>query len=78
MVVTDGKSNKPDEAKVAAEEARANGIIIFSVGVGDDISRAELNEIASDPDSSHVLTVKDFTKLNAIKAAFQVRGNLVA
>ena len=40
--------------------------------MGDEISRSELNDIATDPDNRHVLTVKEFNKLSAIRAAFQV------
>ena len=72
IIVTDGKSNRAGETKQAAKDARDHGINIFSVGVGSGIDKAELNEMASDPDSTHVLTVTDFTKLNAIKSAFQV------
>ena len=31
---------------------------------------AELNEIATNPDAGHVMTVNDFSKLSTIKAAF--------
>ncbi|GFR96142.1 collagen alpha-5(VI) chain, partial [Elysia marginata] len=73
IIVTDGKSNNAGATKRAAENARNHGIEIFSVGVGRGISQSELKEMATDPDSSHVLTVTDFTKLNAIKSAFQAQ-----
>ncbi|KAK3780684.1 hypothetical protein RRG08_015474 [Elysia crispata] len=73
IVITDGNSNRPEETKAAADRAKAKGIIIFSVGVGDDVSRSELNGIASDPNNRHVITVKDFSKLNAIRTAFKVQ-----
>ncbi|XP_035826806.1 uncharacterized protein LOC101848762 [Aplysia californica] len=71
VIVTDGRSNKPDETKAAAKLARDHGINVFSVGVGKGISKTELNEMATDPDNSHVLMVDDFSKLSAIKGAFQ-------
>ncbi|GFO24025.1 LOW QUALITY PROTEIN: collagen alpha-5(vi) chain [Plakobranchus ocellatus] len=73
IIITDGKSNRAGETKTAAKDARDHGINIFSVGVGNGISQAELKEMATDPDNTHVLTVTDFSKLNAIKAAFQAQ-----
>ncbi|KAK3798993.1 hypothetical protein RRG08_050229 [Elysia crispata] len=71
IILTDGKSTRPEETKLAAERARNNGIVIFSVGVGNETSRTELTDMASDPDNKHVLTVTDFTKFNSIISAFQ-------
>ena len=71
IIITDGKSNHPDQTKAQAEAARKAGITLFSVGVGSGVSRPELNEMATDPDSSHVFTVDDFSKLAQIKALFQ-------
>ena len=73
IIITDGKSNHPDQTKAQAEAARKAGITLFSVGVGSGISRPELNEMATDPDSSHVFTVDDFSKLAQIKALFQAQ-----
>ena len=72
IILTDGKSNRPEETRLAAERARNHGIVIFTVGVGNETSRAELADMASDPDNRHVLTVTDFTKLNTVISALQV------
>ncbi|RUS89867.1 hypothetical protein EGW08_002397 [Elysia chlorotica] len=77
IILTDGKSNRPEETKLAAARAKNNGIVIFSVGVGNGTSRSELMDMASDPDNRHVLTVTDFTKLNSVISAFQVKLNSV-
>lgn len=71
IIITDGRSNHPDKTKAQAEAARKAGITLFSVGVGAGISKPELNLMATDPDSSHVFTVTDFSKLAQIKALFQ-------
>ncbi|KAK3778041.1 hypothetical protein RRG08_021522 [Elysia crispata] len=73
IILTDGKSTRPEETKLAAQRARNNGIVIFSVGVGNETSRTELTDMASDPDNRHVLTVTDFTKLASTMSAFQVK-----
>lgn len=42
---------------------------VFSVGVGSGVDMSELNAMATDPDSSHVLTVQDFSQLQQITAS---------
>lgn len=71
IIITDGNSNRPDDTMAQAQAARSAGITLFSVGVGSGISRTELNAIATDPDTNHVFTVDDFSKLSDIKALFQ-------
>jgi hypothetical protein len=56
-----------------AAAARQQGIELFAVGVGNFVSTQELNEIATDPDSSHVCTVQDFSQLANLKSAFQAQ-----
>ena len=41
---------------------------VFAVGVGSGVDKTELNAIATDPDSSHVLTVQNFQQLSKITA----------
>ena len=41
---------------------------MFAVGVGGGVDPNELNEIATNPDSTHVLTVQDFSQLSKITA----------
>ena len=54
VIVTDGRSNlnkgnTANEAKQMRQNAE-----VFAVGVGNNVNVAELNEIGSDPDSTHV------------------------
>lgn len=65
IIETDGASKYPEKTKAAAEAARAQGIILMAVGVGD-YDKKEINDIASDPDSEHVFTVADFDQLSTI------------
>lgn len=39
------------------------------MGVGSGVDKTELNEVATDPDNTHVLTVSDFSKLTQITAS---------
>ena len=41
---------------------------VFAVGVGNGVDKTELNTIATDPDSTHVLTVANFQQLSKITA----------
>nr|KAG5705131.1 hypothetical protein BaRGS_030848 [Batillaria attramentaria] len=72
IVITDGKSSDPAETVMAARAARDAGIILFAVGVGSKIDVSELDEIATDPDSSHVFTATDYSVLDSeVKSTFQ-------
>nr|XP_040026161.1 collagen alpha-1(XXI) chain-like [Gasterosteus aculeatus aculeatus] len=50
VVVTDGKSQ--DDVVDASVEARAQGITVFAVGVGSEITTSELVSIANRPSSA--------------------------
>ena len=60
IVVTDGQSNNPTATVAAANNVHASNIIVFAVGVGSNIPIAELNAIASDPDSQFVRLLSTF------------------
>ena len=56
VIVTDGKSNSFSSTTSQAKLARDEGMKIFAIGIGSGINLNELREVASDPDSKHVLT----------------------
>ena len=60
IVVTDGQSNSPIATVTAANNVHASNIIVYAVGVGRNIPIAELNAIASDPDSQFVRLLSTF------------------
>ena len=60
VVVTDGRSNiEHSNTAREAEDARDAGIEIYVVAVGNNVDRGEANDIASNPDSSHVYDLVD-------------------
>ncbi|KAM3834071.1 collagen alpha-1(XXI) chain-like [Diretmus argenteus] len=69
VVVTDGKSQ--DDVVDASVEARAQGIIMFAVGVGSEITASELVSIANRPSSTYVLYAKDYTNINRIRDSME-------
>ncbi|XP_064616969.1 uncharacterized protein LOC135480968 [Liolophura sinensis] len=71
ILVTDGQSN--DHAATVREAARARSmqITLFAVGVGSGIDKRELNDVATDPDCTHVFLVQDFSKIEFLKQQMQ-------
>ncbi|XP_051880819.1 collagen alpha-1(XXI) chain-like [Pristis pectinata] len=65
IVLTDGKSQ--DDVKESAEEARKRKIILFAIGVGQEIEDAELQAIANKPSSTYVFYVEDYTGISRIR-----------
>uniref|UniRef100_UPI00398EC206 collagen alpha-1(XXI) chain-like n=1 Tax=Pristiophorus japonicus TaxID=55135 RepID=UPI00398EC206 len=65
IVLTDGKSQ--DDVKNSAEEARKKKIILFAIGVGQEIEDAELQAIANKPSSTYVFYVEDYTGISRIR-----------
>lgn len=64
VVVTDGKSQ--DDVVDASVEARAQNIILFAVGVGNEVTNSELVSIANKPPSTYVLYAEDYTTMDRI------------
>lgn len=48
-------------------EARAEGITVFAVGVGGEITTSELISIANKPSSTYVLYAEDYTTIHRIR-----------
>ena len=69
VVVTDGKSQ--DDVVDASVEARAQNIILFAVGVGNEITSSELVSIANKPSSDYVLYAEDYTNMERIRDAME-------
>ncbi|XP_029443002.1 collagen alpha-1(XXI) chain-like [Rhinatrema bivittatum] len=69
IVITDGKSQ--DSVVNSSVDARTQGIIMFAVGVGSDITYSELVDIANKPSSAYVFYAEDYTMIERIKEAMQ-------
>ena len=66
IVITDGAANNPENLPAALANTAAQNIELFSIGVGAGAVVAELNQIATDPDSTHVFTVTSYANLKTI------------
>uniref|UniRef100_A0A673LWR4 VWFA domain-containing protein n=1 Tax=Sinocyclocheilus rhinocerous TaxID=307959 RepID=A0A673LWR4_9TELE len=69
VVVTDGKSQ--DDVMDASVESRAQGIKVFAVGVGAEITTSELVTIANKPEGEYVLYAEDYTNIDRIRDAME-------
>ncbi|XP_077081096.1 uncharacterized protein LOC143733313 isoform X2 [Siphateles boraxobius] len=69
VVVTDGKSQ--DDVTDASVEAREQGITVFAVGVGSEITTSELVTIANTPEGDYVLYAEDYTDIARIRDAME-------
>uniref|UniRef100_A0A671RDJ8 Collagen alpha-1(XXI) chain n=1 Tax=Sinocyclocheilus anshuiensis TaxID=1608454 RepID=A0A671RDJ8_9TELE len=69
VVVTDGKSQ--DDVMDASVESRAQGIKVFAVGVGTEITTSELVTIANKPEGEYVLYAEDYTNIDRIRDAME-------
>lgn len=65
VVLTDGRSQ--DDVVDAAQEAKAQNIILFAVGVGNEIANSELEDIANKPSSTYVLHAENYAAIMNIR-----------
>ena len=54
VVLTDGRSH--DDVVKPADDLKVSGVTIFSVGLGTNYDKNQLNAIASEPSDDHVIT----------------------
>lgn len=62
LIITDGQHNEGGSPITAADNAKAKGIEVFSIGVGSGVDKAELNGMASEPKGMHVFEVNDYCR----------------
>lgn len=55
----------------ASMEARTQGITVFAVGVGSEITTPELVSIANKPSSTYVLYAEDYTTIHRIRDSME-------
>lgn len=78
IVITDGESNvEADKTISEADKARDAGIIVFALGIGDQVSQDELIGIGNEPSVDFVFNAEDFDALphildQVVTAACQV------
>ncbi len=73
IIITDGVPRVPVDVSEArrltlqeANLARSQGINMFTVGIGPELTRSFLNQIADQPSNTHVFQVNQFQQLETI------------
>lgn len=69
IIVTDGKSSSPKKTMEQARLAKSEGITVIAVGVGTQLFREELRQIATN--ERKLFTVSDFHALQQIIVALR-------
>jgi hypothetical protein len=64
IVLTDGQSSGGVEGP--AEKLKNAGVIIFSVGIGQNINTDELSSMASQPKEQRVILLENFQELSTL------------
>ena len=66
LMITDGKPNPHDEQALNAtvKEAKARGIRIIGVGVGQGVDHALMREIVTAPYQTHYFQVEEYSKIS--------------
>lgn len=66
ILITDGTSDNIMRTKIQAKHAKAKGINIIVVGIGNFVDRRELEMIANSPTSKFLLNIDSFAELKKI------------
>ena len=73
IVLTDGLSYDTDVTAYEARKARAAGLHLFAVGIGNQVDVNELNDIASKPSDYYRFMVEGFAGLKKIKSLLALK-----
>ncbi|KAL8562359.1 hypothetical protein ACOMHN_066073 [Nucella lapillus] len=71
VIVTDGKATRSADALRKAQELRQKGVTVFVIGVGDEVDKQELNNLATQPNCTHVQVLKDYQDLDSLRSEIQ-------
>ena len=67
VLLTDGKTTSGTDSIIQPSNLLRNeGVNIFVIRIGPNINENELEIIASDPDSDHVILLKSFEEINTL------------
>ena len=66
ILITDGRSTDHSRAVQAAADAKKKGILIFAIGVGNQTFTDELNELATEPNCTHVIQLQGYGDLQSL------------
>ena len=65
IVITDGQSNDFNETVQQATQAKDEGVVLFTLGIGS-INPVELQTVASEPNCTHVNVLSGFSEIDSM------------
>ncbi|KAL4222984.1 von Willebrand factor type A domain [Mactra antiquata] len=66
IIITEGTSRHMTELSAIANKLQNDGVTMFAIGVGDDVTKRELEAIASYAANSHIFQVNNYQKLPSV------------
>ena len=66
VILTASYSSGGISVEEPAQQLKSSGVIIFSVGIGQNVSRSELRAMASRPVDQYIITLNNFTQLEGL------------
>ncbi|WAR00542.1 COCA1-like protein [Mya arenaria] len=77
ILITDGSSFDQARTEQAAYNAKRDGVVLFVIGIGEDVNQNEIKQISSDPNEKYMFQVTNFAALQAINDQFHARKCIV-
>ncbi|KAJ8302987.1 hypothetical protein KUTeg_019383 [Tegillarca granosa] len=75
VLVTNGLSSNPTATAQMAQSMKANGIRMYTVGIGSGAHQQQLTSIASGPSSRYALAAQNFDAVNSLAYPLTYRTN---
>ncbi|KAK3764736.1 hypothetical protein RRG08_042046 [Elysia crispata] len=67
VIITDGRSDNKIDAYKNSQMLKDRGITVFVIGVGNQVDRQELDNLASNPTCTHVQELQQYSELDSLK-----------
>lgn len=74
ILLTDGSSFEQAKTFQSAYNAKRDGVVMFVIGIGDDVNKNEASQISSSPDAKYLFQVSDFGALQSVADQFHKRN----
>lgn len=68
IIITDGKSDNKIDAYKNSQMLKDKGITVFVIGIGSQVDKQELDNLASNPPCTHVQELQKYSELDSLKA----------
>lgn len=73
IILTDGQSQDVESTREQARLAHKEGVYLFAIGIGSNVDKLELRDIASDPDENFVFMLDNYDALTSIQDILAIK-----